>query len=168
MLESTSRSSHAYSRSSERSYNECVWSWVPSSSVKVTWLFLTLLIFPTLHMLESTPRSTLYHVCNRRYERSCKKVFDLDFQGHALKLEFFHSYGWIPWPWEHTHEKYVDKIRTESSLGATSSISLENCTLWGFHETWGYQSTHKHIWFSQGVHVVPLPVWQKSKMAANV
>ena len=40
-------------------------------------------------MLESTPRSTLYHVCNRRYERSCKKVFDLDFQGHAMKMNFF-------------------------------------------------------------------------------
>ena len=40
-------------------------------------------------MLESTPRSTLYHVYNRRYERSCKKVFDLDFQGHAIKIEFF-------------------------------------------------------------------------------
>ena len=26
---------------------------------------------------------------NRRYERSCKKVFDLDFQGHAMKIEFF-------------------------------------------------------------------------------
>ena len=40
-------------------------------------------------MLESTPRSTLYHVYNRRYKRSCKKVFDLDFQGHAMKIEFF-------------------------------------------------------------------------------
>ena len=40
-------------------------------------------------MLESTPRSTLYHVCNRRYERSCKKVFDLDFQGHAIKIKIF-------------------------------------------------------------------------------
>ena len=41
-------------------------------------------------MLESTPRSTLYHIYNRRYERSCKRVFDLDFQGHAIKIEFFH------------------------------------------------------------------------------
>ena len=40
-------------------------------------------------MLESTLRSTLYHVYNHRYERSCKKVFDLDFQGHAIKIEFF-------------------------------------------------------------------------------
>ena len=37
-----------------------------------------------IKMLESTPRSTSYHVCNRRYERLCKKVFDLDFQGHAI------------------------------------------------------------------------------------
>ena len=47
--------------------------------------FLTFLISLTSKMLESTPRSTLYHVCNRRYERSCIKVFDLDFQGHAMK-----------------------------------------------------------------------------------
>ena len=40
-------------------------------------------------------RSTLYHVCNRRYERSCKKVFDLDFQGHTIKMEFFHYHRWI-------------------------------------------------------------------------
>ena len=40
-------------------------------------------------MSESTPRSTLYHVYNRRYERSCKKVFDLDCQGHAIKIDFF-------------------------------------------------------------------------------
>ena len=63
-------------------------------------------------MLESTPRSTLYHVYNRRYERSCKKVFDLDFQGHAIKIEFFHYHRWIPWPRKHTHEKYFWKIRT--------------------------------------------------------
>ena len=63
-------------------------------------------------MLESTPRSTLYHVYNRRYERSCKKVFDLDFQGHAIKKEFFHYHRWIPWPRKHTHEKYFWKIRT--------------------------------------------------------
>ena len=28
---------------------------------------------------------TSYHVCNRRYERSCKKVFDLDFQGQTSR-----------------------------------------------------------------------------------
>ena len=59
-------------------------------------IFLTYLIFTTSKMLESTPRSTLYHVCNRRYERSCKKVFDLDFQGHAIKIEFFRYHRWIP------------------------------------------------------------------------
>ena len=63
-------------------------------------------------MLESTSRSTLYHVYNRRYGRSCKKVFDLDFQGHAIKIEFFHYHRWIPWPRKHTHEKYFWKIRT--------------------------------------------------------
>ena len=63
-------------------------------------------------MLESTPRSTLYHVYNRRWERSCKKVFDLDFQGHAKKIEFFHYHRWISWPRKHTHEKYFQKIRT--------------------------------------------------------
>ena len=55
---------------------------------EVTGLFSTFLIFLTSKMLESTPRSTLYHVCNWRYERSCKKMFDLDFQGHAIKIEF--------------------------------------------------------------------------------
>ena len=29
------------------------------------------------------------------YERSCKKVFDLDFQGHAIKIEFVHYHRWI-------------------------------------------------------------------------
>ena len=57
---------------------------------------LTFLISLTSKMLESTPRSTLYHVCNRRYERSCKKVFDLDFQGHAMRIEYFHYHRWIP------------------------------------------------------------------------
>ena len=70
------------------------------------------MISSTSKMLESTPRSTLYHVYNRRYERSCKKVFDLDFQGHAIKKEFFHYHRWIPWPQKHTHEKYFWKIRT--------------------------------------------------------
>ena len=28
--------------------------------------------------------------------RSCKKVFDLDFQGYAIKIEFFHYHRWIP------------------------------------------------------------------------
>ena len=36
-------------------------------------------------MLESSLKSTSYHVCNRRYERSCKKVFDLDFQGQTSR-----------------------------------------------------------------------------------
>ena len=40
-------------------------------------------------MLESTPRSSLFHVYNPRYEKPCKKVFDLDFQSHAMKIEFF-------------------------------------------------------------------------------
>ena len=46
-------------------------------------------------MLELTPRSSLYHVYNLRYERSCKKVFDLDFQGHTIKIEFFHYHRWF-------------------------------------------------------------------------
>ena len=41
-----------------------------------------------------------------------KKVFDLDFQGYAIKIEFFHYHRWIPWPRKHTHEKYFQKIRT--------------------------------------------------------
>ena len=65
-------------------------------TVKVTELFLTFLISSTSKMLESTPRSTFYHIYNRRYERSYKKVFDLDFQGHAIKIEFFHYHRWIP------------------------------------------------------------------------
>ena len=40
-------------------------------------------------MLESTPRSSLYHVCNRRYERSCKKVFDLGFSRSCNKDRIF-------------------------------------------------------------------------------
>ena len=41
-------------------------------------------------MLESTLRSTSYHVCNRRYERSCKKVFDLDFKvKHQGQVTYF-------------------------------------------------------------------------------
>ena len=52
-------------------------------------IFLTYLISSISKMLESTPRLTWYHVYNRRWERSCKKVFDLDFQGHAIKIEFF-------------------------------------------------------------------------------
>ena len=113
MLESSPRSSlhHVYSWS-WRSYNDCVWPWVPRSTVKVTGLFLTFLISLTSKMLELTPRSTLYHVCNRRYERSCKKVFDLDLQGHAMKIEFFHYHRWIPWLRKHTHEKYFRKNRT--------------------------------------------------------
>ena len=39
-------------------------------------------------------------------------MFDLDFQGHAIKIEFFHYHRWIPWPRKHTHEKYFQKIRT--------------------------------------------------------
>ena len=58
--------------------------------------FLTFLISLTSTMLESTPRSSLYYVCNRRKESSCKRVFDLDFQGHAMKIEFFHYHRWIP------------------------------------------------------------------------
>ena len=54
------------------------------------------------------------------------------------------------------------------SLGATSSISLENCNLGGFHETWRIQSTYTYACFSRGVHVVQVPVRQKSKMAANM
>ena len=41
-----------------------------------------------------------------------QKVFDLDFQGHAMEIEFFHYHRWIPWLRKHTHEKYFWKIRT--------------------------------------------------------
>ena len=89
-------------------------------------IFLTYLISTTSKMLESTPRSTSYHVCNRRYERSCKKVFDLDFQGHAIKIEFFRYHRWIPWPRKHTHEKDFQKIRTgrQKSKGGVASTPL--------------------------------------------
>ena len=83
-----------------------------SSKVNRQGWFSKFLISSTSKMLESTPRSTLYHVCSRRYERSCKKVFDLDFQGHAMNIEFFHYHRWIPWPRKHTHEKYARKFRT--------------------------------------------------------
>ena len=81
------------------------------STVRVTWFFLTYLISSTSKMLESTPRSTSYHVYNRRWERSCKKVFDLDSQGHAMKIEFFHYHYWIPWP-ENIPMRNIFKIRT--------------------------------------------------------
>ena len=41
-----------------------------------------------------------------------QKVFDLDFQGHAINIEYFHYHRWIPWPRKHIHEKYFQKIRT--------------------------------------------------------
>ena len=53
--------------------------------MKVSCLFLIFLISSILKMLKSTLRSTSYHVCNRRYERSCKKMFDLDFQGQTSR-----------------------------------------------------------------------------------
>ena len=91
---------------------------------RVTLFFSTLLISLTSIMLESTPRSRLYHVWNRRWERSCKKVFDLDFQGQAIKIEFFRYHRWIPWPRKHTHEKYFQKIRTgrQKSRGLPTTL----------------------------------------------
>ena len=86
-----------------------MWPWVPRSTVRVTWFFLTYLISSTSKMLESTPRWTSYHVFNRRWERSCKKVFDLDSQGHAMKIEFFNYHHWIPRSRKHTHEEYLKK-----------------------------------------------------------
>ena len=86
-------------------------------------IFSTYLISPTSNMLESTPRSTLCHVYNRRWERSCKKVFDLDFQDHAMKIEFFHYHRWIPWPRKHTHEEYFQKIRTERQKSRGGVVS---------------------------------------------
>ena len=91
------------------------------STIRVTWYSSTYLIFTTSKMLESTPRSTSYHVYNRRWERSCKKVFDLDLQGHAMKIEFFHYHRWIIWPrkpWE---------IFSEHSDGKTK-FQGEGCT----------------------------------------
>ena len=57
---------HVGSRSKERSYNECVWPWLPRSTIKVTGFILTFLISLTSKMLESTSRSSLYRVCNQR------------------------------------------------------------------------------------------------------
>ena len=50
-------------------------------------------------------------------------MFDLDFQSHAIKIEFFHYHRWIPWPRKHTHEKYFKKIRTgrQKSRGGVAS-----------------------------------------------
>ena len=45
--------------------------------------------------------------------RSCKKAFDFDFQGHTMKIEFFHYHGWIPWPRKYTQEKYLKKFGRE-------------------------------------------------------
>ena len=53
-------------------------------------------------------------------------MFDLDFQGHAIKIELFHYHRWIPWPRKHTHEKYFQKIRTgrQKSRGVASTPLL--------------------------------------------
>ena len=53
-------------------------------------------------------------------------MFDLDFQSHAMKIEFFHYHRWIPWPRKHTHEKYSQKIRTgrQKSRGVASTPPL--------------------------------------------
>ena len=56
--------------------------------------------------------SVFWTSCRRAKEKSCKKVFDLDFQGHVIKIDFFHYRCCIPWPRKHTHEKYFQKIRT--------------------------------------------------------
>ena len=91
-------------------------------------IFSTHLISSTSKMLESTPRSTSYHVYNRRWERSCKKVFDLDSQGHARKIGFFQYHHWIPWPRKHTHEKYFQKVRT----GRQKSRGVYQPSPWAF------------------------------------
>ena len=43
-----------YSRSWKRSYNECVWPWVPRSTVTFMLFFSTFLISSTLKMLDNT------------------------------------------------------------------------------------------------------------------
>ena len=73
-------------------------TWVSRSTVEVTSFIVTCLISSILKIWKSTPRSSFNHVCNRRLERSCKRMFDLDFQGHAIKIEFFYYHCWIPWP----------------------------------------------------------------------
>ena len=37
-------------------------------------------------------------------------MFDIDFRGHAIKVEFVHYHCWIPWSWKHTYEKYFQKF----------------------------------------------------------
>ena len=39
-------------------------------------------------------------------------MFDLDFQVHSIKIEFFHYHRWITWPRKHTHAKCFQKIQT--------------------------------------------------------
>ena len=87
-----------------------VWPWLPRSTVKVTIFFN---IFDILD-LENVRFDTKFEFISClqpgiRKLRSCKKVFDLDFQGHAMRIEFFHFHRWIPWPRKHTHEKYFQK-----------------------------------------------------------
>ena len=86
--------------------------------------FSTYLISLTSKMLESTPRSTSYHMFTTGDEKGhAKKVFDLDFQDHAIKIEFFHYHRWIPWPRKLSREKYYQKIRTGRQKSRGGCIS---------------------------------------------
>ena len=67
-------------------------------------------------MLKSTLRSTSYHVCNRRYERSCKKMFDLDFQGQTSRSG---DWFWVFW------DPRLENVRIDTKVKSASCIQPE-------------------------------------------
>ena len=69
-------------------------------------------------MLKSTLRSTSYHVCNRRYERSCKKMFDLDFQGQTSRSGFGSDF-------EFFEILDLENVRIDSKVKSASCIQPE-------------------------------------------
>ena len=40
------------------------------------------------------------------------KVNDFEFQGHVIEIENSNYHFWIPWPWNYTHEKFHEEIRS--------------------------------------------------------
>ena len=81
--------------------------------------FSTFLISLTSKMLESNQYQLRIMFTTGDMKGHATKCLTLIFQGHAIKIEFFHYHRWIPWPIEHTHDKYSPKIQTgrQKSMG---------------------------------------------------
>ena len=61
----------------------------------------------------------------------------------------------------------VDLIPDPDSLGASHNKTAHCEDFMKLGDT-NLHMNNEHVWFSQGVHIILLPVWQKSKMAANL